>query len=147
MIKDAVELSTICCYFQGFDLLQTASKENKWNLNLGEIARIWRGGCIIRSKLLEDLQKAFSRNEKKAKIAKQKLIKNFQGKAQQNWRSVIALGIQNGIPLGTIGASLSYYDTLSAKRLPQNLIQAQRDFFGAHGYERIDRPGNFHTNW
>lgn len=147
MIKDAVELSTICCYFQGFDLLQTASKKNKWNLNLGEIARIWRGGCIIRSKLLEDLQKAFSKNTKKAKIAKQKLIKNFRGKAQQNWRSVIAMGIQNGIPLSTIGASLSYYDAISAKHLPQNLIQAQRDFFGAHGYERIDRPGSFHTDW
>lgn len=147
MIKDAVELSTICCYFQGFDLLQTAKEKNNWNLDLSEIARIWRGGCIIRSKLLEDLQKAFSRNEKKAKIAKQKLIKNFQGKAQQNWRSVITLGIQNGIPLSTIGASLSYYDAISAKRLPQNLIQAQRDFFGAHGYERIDRPGSFHTDW
>lgn len=147
LVRDAIELSTICCYFQGFDLLQTAKEKNNWNLDLSEIARIWQGGCIIRSKLLEKFQGAFSKNAKKAKIAKQKLIQNFQGKPQQNWRSIIALGIQNGIPLSAMAASLSYYDAINAKKLPQNLIQAQRDFFGAHGYERMDKKGNFHTSW
>lgn len=135
--KNALELATIVTYIQGFALLKKASEENKWNLNLSEIARIWSGGCIIRSKLLQTT----------SSHGKEKILKNFRSKKQKNWRNFLSLGISYGIPLPSMSASLSYYDSIHQKNLPQNLIQAQRDFFGAHGYCRTDKKGHFHTEW
>ncbi len=143
MVRSALELSIICTYAQGFELMAKMSNEKKWNLNLSEIARIWRGGCIIRSQLLPHLQAAEAGNvaEKKA------VLKRLSGARQEQWRQTIARAVSSGIPVPAMSASLWFYDALRRPRLPQNLIQAQRDFFGAHTYQRIDRPGSFHTDW
>lgn len=147
MIKNALEICTTITYLQGFNLIRAASTEYKWNLDTSDIARIWQGGCIIRSKLLQTLQPAFSKNEKVAAPAKLKIVKPLSGKPQQNFRKLIAVAVNEGIPVLTFSSSLAHFDTFLRPRLPQNLIQAQRDFFGAHGYERTDKPGWFHTEW
>ncbi|MDA1060612.1 MAG: NADP-dependent phosphogluconate dehydrogenase [bacterium] len=137
LVEDALELSTLCTYFQGLELMKAASIEKKWDLNLGEIMRIWRGGCIIRSDYLSLLQE--SENTK--------ILEFFDSEAQTNWRETISLATSQGIPSPALSASLAYWDSIAKDKLPQNLTQAQRDFFGAHGYERIDKEGNFHTEW
>jgi len=141
-VRIALELSIICTYQQGFTLMERASEEKKWNLQLGEIARIWRGGCIIRSAYLAKLQQTYI--EKKLNPDE---LSRFEGERQLDWRRVIAIGTGRGIPLPAMTASLAYYDALRRENLPQNLIQAQRDFFGAHTYERTDKKGSFHTEW
>ncbi|PIQ76723.1 phosphogluconate dehydrogenase (NADP(+)-dependent, decarboxylating) [Candidatus Peregrinibacteria bacterium CG10_big_fil_rev_8_21_14_0_10_49_24] len=146
-IRSSMELSSICAYGQGFVLIQKASSEFDWSLNLSEIARIWRGGCIIRSSLLKKLQNAYSTDSAIAKTANRNLLDRFDGDRQIEWRQVVELGISWNIPVPALSASLTYFDTLTRKNLPQNLIQAQRDFFGAHGYERTDKEGSFHTQW
>lgn len=145
LAKSALDLATICTYNQGFQLMRQASEEYDWNLNLSEIARIWRGGCIIRSDQLSKWADAFSDNDEKSHKAHETIVKNFE--QQDQWRELILLGISNGVPMPTLSASLAYYDSLAADKLPQNLTQAQRDFFGAHTYERTDQEGTFHTNW
>jgi 6-phosphogluconate dehydrogenase len=142
-LETALELSIANTYGQGFVLMIEASKAKQWNLNASEIARIWRGGCIIRSGFLPLFQKAFTGD----KETSQGMVKRFAGDAQKKWRSVVALGAFHAIPLPAMSASLSYFDAYRTDRLPQNLIQAQRDFFGAHTYERLDKPGTFHTDW
>ena len=142
-LRIALLLATICTYAQGFDLLERASAEEQWNLRLAEIARIWRGGCIIRSALLSQFQEIFA-GKSDGKI---RLAAAFGSAAQKRWRAVVAIGAQHGIPLPAFGASLSYFDTMRTAHLPANLTAAQRDFFGAHGYERIDKEGTFHTEW
>lgn len=144
LIQNSLECSFICTYNQGLSLLRKAGEEYSWNLNLSEIARIWQGGCIIRSSQLKLWQKAFSRNSKKAS---QKIISTFNKKRQQNWRKLVSLAANSGIPVPAISSSLTYYDSIIAGRLPQNLISAQRDFFGAHGYQRTDKKGSFHIEW
>lgn len=146
-IRSGMELSSICAYGQGFALMQKASSEFDWNLNLSEIARIWRGGCIIRSSLLKKLQNAYSTDSKISKTANRNLLERFDGDRQIEWRQVVELGISWNVPVPALSASLTYFDTLTRTNLPQNLIQAQRDFFGAHGYERTDKDGSFHTEW
>ncbi|MBI2634769.1 NADP-dependent phosphogluconate dehydrogenase [Candidatus Peregrinibacteria bacterium] len=146
VIKNSLECSFVCILNQGLTLIRRAGKINSWNLDMSEIIRIWRGGCIIRAKQLEKWQRAYGKKPQAQKATKE-IIKIFEGKSQQNWRSTIALASQYGIPVPTMGASLSYYDTIIAPRLPQNLIQAQRDLFGAHSYERTDKKGVFHTEW
>mgnify|MGYP001570426814 CR=1 FL=1 len=146
-LRDALELATELSYGQGFLLLMKASQENSWNLNFSEIARIWQGGCIIRSDYLLKMETALGKNLDQAKKIKQQILQNFNGKKQLHLRSIIGLGAQQGIPLPAFYSTLSYYDSYSAPQLPQNLIQAQRDFFGAHGYERTDKSGSFHTEW
>ncbi len=142
-VRTALELSVINAYAQGFQLLFVASQEEKWNLNISEICRIWRGGCIIRSSLLPQYQKMFAGDKEAAEAVRERF-----GKEQQlKWRHVVALGALHAIPLPAMSASLSYYDGYRTARLPQNLIAAQRDIFGAHGYERLDQPGSFHTEW
>ncbi len=142
-IRSALLLATICTYAQGFDLLERTSAEEQWNLRIMEIARIWRGGCIIRSALLKTFQDIFAgKNDEKNRLGAA-----FSETAQKRWRAVVALGAQNGIPLPAFGASLSYFDALRSAHLPANLTAAQRDFFGAHGYERIDKEGAFHAQW
>lgn len=144
LAKNALELTTILCYFQGFDLIQTASKEYNWNIDICETARIWRGGCIIRSKLLPKFQDLYNKTPSPTKT---EMLNEFEGEKQANWRQFASLGISNGIPVPATQAALAYYDSLRNQPLPQNLTQAQRDFFGAHTYERIDKEGTFHTEW
>lgn len=147
-VENALELATILCYEQGISLISKTSKEYNWNLNLAEITRIWQGGCIIRSSYLKDLTTALNpANEKLALSAFQKIMKNLNGEKQKSWRKLISLSIESGIPVPAFYACLAYFDSYAKARLPQNLIQAQRDFFGAHGYERTDKEGSFHTEW
>jgi len=140
LAESALDLSTLITYNQGFELLITANQEYKWELNLSEIARIWRGGCIIRSNYLDFFKKPFSATQSR-------IIKTLNSKSQKDWRKIIELATAHGIPTPALSASLAYYDSIRQTRLPQNLIQAQRDLFGAHTYERIDKKGTFHTDW
>lgn len=138
--RSALELSTLCAYLQGFALIRTASDVHGWNINLAEVSRIWRGGCIIRSVMLPLFQQHFAQGATG-------VIDRFSGERQQHWRQFISLGVSQGIPLSASTASLSYFDALRSTHLPTNLIQAQRDFFGAHTFERVDKKGNFHGEW
>jgi len=147
MAKSALEAATVATYLQGFDLLTAASAEEKWNLKLDEIARIWRGGCIIRSSLLPVFQQYHSADSAIAASGRDEIRKRFGEKRQEAWRTVVSLAIAKGVPVPALSASLAYYDTMRSERLPQSLIQAQRDFFGAHTYERLDKQGVFHTEW
>ncbi len=144
MTRSALELCIILSYIQGFELIRQASDERGWKIDLSEVARIWRGGCIIRSTLLPTFQKGFSAQDGSARKA---LADRFAGKRQQNWRQLLALAIGNGIPVPAMSASLAYYDSCHRDRLPTNLIQAQRDLFGAHTFQRTDKEGVFHANW
>jgi len=148
-IRDAVFASKLVSYAQGYLLMRAAAKEFKWSLNYGGIALMWRGGCIIRSKFLGKIKEAFDKNSQLENLL---FDPYFLGKitdCQKGWREVSSTAITYGIPLPGITAALSYYDGLRTERLPANLLQAQRDFFGAHTYERVDKPRNqfFHTNW
>lgn len=147
LVAATMELSVICAYLQGFELMRVADKAEGWKLNLSEIARIWKGGCIIRSTFLKTLEQAYSTEKSLAQAGWEAVHTRFSGERQLDWRQVVEIGVSRGIPMPAVSASLSYYDTLLRKRLPQNLIQAQRDFFGAHTYQRTDKPGTFHTKW
>ncbi len=148
-IRDALYCSKICSYAQGFQLLRTAETEYGWDLNFGEIARIWRGGCIIRAAFLQKITEAYERNPTLPNLLVDSYFKESIDKYQANWRKVVSIAINFGIPVPTFSSALSYYDGYRNGRLPQNLLQAQRDYFGAHTYERIDEPrGNhFHIDW
>lgn len=143
-VRIALELSVICAYMQGFSLMESVSKDKKWNLDFSDIARIWRGGCIIRSAFLKKMEAVYT---KKGSEAKKEILTRFDGESQLDWRRVVSIGTGRGIPLPAMSSALSYYDSLRREHLPQNLIQAQRDFFGAHTYERLDKKGTFHTQW
>jgi 6-phosphogluconate dehydrogenase len=145
--RTALGLSIICSYLQGFDLLAAASKAENWNLDLSEISRVWRGGCIIRSELLKQFQWLYGADPVRVASAKQTLFGRFAGQPQADWRRTVQIGIQRGIPLPAMTASLAWFDAYRSPKLPQNLIQAQRDLFGAHTYERLDKPGVFHSEW
>lgn len=147
LIRSALELSTITAYAQGFTLLHRASEEESWNLQLSEIARIWRGGCIIRSSLLRTLQKMYGIDAAQSEGARDAILLRFDGERQIEWRRTVSLAASHGIGAPAMAASLAYFDSIRRQRLPQSLIQAQRDFFGAHTYERTDREGTFHTEW
>ena len=142
-IRSALELSIIATYAQGFELMAKMSSEKKWHLNLAETARIWRGGCIIRSQFLETVQRGQAGNV----TAKKAVLERLGGARQRHWRQVVGWGAARGIPLPAMTASLWFCDTLRRERLPQNLVQAQRDYFGAHTFQRIDKAGTFHTDW
>jgi 6-phosphogluconate dehydrogenase len=142
-VRSALELSILNTYAQGFQLLVAASAQNQWNLPLSEIIRCWQGGCIIRAELLTWYRKAFSGEEK----ASAHLRARFSAEHQHAWRRIVAFGAIRALPLPAMSASLSYYDSYRSAWLPQNLIQAQRDAFGAHTYERLDKEGTFHTEW
>lgn len=141
-VRVALELSMLNVYAQGLQLISEASKQEGWNLNISEICRIWRGGCIIRSSMVEQYQKAFA-GDRDTGLA---LRARFSA-GQIAWRHVVVLGALRGIALPAMSASLWYYDTYRTARLPQNIIQAQRDFFGAHTFERLDKEGSFHADW
>ena len=148
-LKNALYASKIVSYAQGYLLMREAAKEYKWNLNNGGIALMWRGGCIIRSVFLGKIKEAFDRNPELTNLLLDPFFKETVTAAQESWRSVITAAILNGIPVPALCSALTYFDGYRAERLPANLLQAQRDYFGAHTYERIDRPRGefFHTNW
>ncbi len=146
-IRDALYCSKICSYAQGMALLRVASQEFGYNLNLGEIARIWKGGCIIRAGFLNKIKKAFSDNPSLPNLLLAPEFKQTILDRQEAWREVLILANTLGIPVPAFSASLDYFDSYRRANLPQNLTQAQRDYFGAHTYQRIDKEGSFHTEW
>ncbi|MDD5698747.1 MAG: decarboxylating NADP(+)-dependent phosphogluconate dehydrogenase [Victivallaceae bacterium] len=148
-IRQALYASKICSYAQGYQLMKLAAEEYGWELNYGEIALMWRGGCIIRARFLGDIKAAFDKNPDLANLLLDDFFKNIINDCQQSWRKVVAVAALNGIPVPAFSSALNYYDSYRAAVLPANLLQAQRDFFGAHTYERVDKPRgkSFHTAW
>lgn len=146
-VHDALYASKICSYAQGFALLAAASKEYGWNLQFGEISLLWRGGCIIRARFLDKIRDAFVKDANLANLMLDSFFASVLAESQAPWRLVLKTCRDLGIPTPAFNASLDYYDSYRQAVLPANLIQAQRDYFGAHTYERIDRPGTFHTEW
>ena len=148
-IKNALYAAKIVSYAQGYTLMRSAAKTYNWNLNYGGIALMWRGGCIIRSVFLGKIKDAFDKNPDLSNLLLDPYFKDVMDKAQAGWRRVCAAAMMNGIALPAMTSALSYYDGYRCERLPANLLQAQRDYFGAHTYERIDAPRGefFHTNW
>jgi 6-phosphogluconate dehydrogenase len=148
-VRAALYASKVISYTQGLDLLRTMSDRKSWDLDLGGIASIWRGGCIIRARFLDRITEAYRSDPGLANLALAPYFRAVLNEAQGPWRQVVALAVTAGIPVPAFSASLAYYDSLRTARLPANLLQAQRDFFGAHTYERVDRPAGqfFHTDW
>ena len=145
-VRDALYASKIVSYAQGLDLISKVGAEKGWELNLGEIAKIWRGGCIIRARFLNRITEAYQ-TDAPTNLMLAPFFTEILTSAQQNWREVVSLAALNGIPAPSFSGSLAYYDSYRSERLPANLLQAQRDFFGAHTYERLDKPEGefFHT--
>ena len=148
-LEQALYASKIVSYAQGFQLLRAVSRNSSWDLDFGAIALMWRGGCIIRSAFLENIRDAFGRNADLPNLLLDPFFTTVIANAQASWRRVVATAATLGIPLPCMGAALAYYDGYRTERLPANLLQAQRDYFGAHTYERLDGPRGevFHTNW
>jgi len=146
-VRQALYASKIVAYSQGFDAIRAGAAEYNWNINLGEVARIWRGGCIIRAQFLNRITEAYRADESLALLMAAPYFKKAVSGAQAAWRRVVIAATEAGIPAPAFGSSLSYYDGLRADRLPAAVIQGQRDFFGAHTYKRIDKTGTFHTLW
>jgi len=148
-LRKALYASKIVSYTQGYQLMRAAAKEHNWNLNYGGIALMWRGGCIIRSVFLGKIKAAFDKNPKLENLLLDGFFKRAVQKAQTSWRRVVTTAVKLGIPMPAMSAALAFYDGYRTSRLPANLLQAQRDYFGAHTYERVDKPRGefFHTNW
>ncbi len=148
-LRKALYASKIVSYAQGYQLMRAAAKEYKWNLNYGGIALMWRGGCIIRSLFLGKIKEAFDKDQNLVNLLIAPFFKNIMETSQAAWRRVIIAGVQLGIPMPAMSSALNYFDGYRCERLPANLLQAQRDYFGAHTYERVDKPRGefFHTNW
>jgi 6-phosphogluconate dehydrogenase len=148
-LRQALYASKIVSYTQGFMLMRAAARDHQWNLKYGDIASIWRGGCIIRSAFLSKIKEAYDRNAGLDNLLLDPFFKAAVLKAQGSWRRVVGTAVKLGIPVPAIGSALSFYDGYRHERLPANLLQAQRDYFGAHTYERVDQPRGqfFHTNW
>ena len=149
MLRQALYASKICSYAQGYQLMRAAAKEYGWDLNYGNIALLWRAGCIIRAQFLDNIKEAFNKQPDLPNLLLDGYFKKAIEINQDGWRSVIATAIQNGIPVPAFTSALAYYDGYRSALVPANLIQAQRDYFGAHTYERVDKPRGkfFHTNW
>src|SRR5699024_4143382 len=146
-IRKALYMSKICSYAQGFAQMRKASEDNAWNLQLGELAMIWREGCIIRAQFLQKIKEAYDNDSDLQNLLLDPYFKDIVTNYQEALRDVVATGVQNGVPTPGFSASINYYDSYRSENLPANLIQAQRDYFGAHTYERKDRSGIFHTQW
>jgi len=146
-IRDALYASKVVAYAQGFDQMLAAAEEYGWHLHPGEISTIWRGGCIIRARFLNRIREAYDQQPDLQNLLLAPYFTDAVGKGQDGWRRVIGEAARFGIPVPAFSSSLSYYDGYRRERLPANLIQAQRDMFGAHTYERTDRPGSFHSKW
>ena len=148
-LRKGLRLAVITCYAQGFALMREASKEYKYNLHFSEIARSWKGGCIIRAKLLDPIKKAFEANPELVNLLVAEPFKDLAAELESSLRTVVAKAVEQGIPALALAASLGYIDSYREERLPANMLQGLRDYFGAHRYERIDRPRGttFHTEW
>jgi 6-phosphogluconate dehydrogenase len=148
-IRRALYASKIISYTQGYMLMRAAAKEHKWNLNYGGIALMWRGGCIIRSVFLSKIKDAFAQKAQLTNLLLDPFFRKAIKDSQRSWRKVVALAARKGIPVPAFSTALAFYDSYRSERLPANLLQAQRDYFGAHTYELIDKPRGqfFHTNW
>ncbi len=148
-IRKALYASKIISYAQGYMLMRAAAEQYKWNLNYGGIALMWRGGCIIRSVFLGKIKEAFERNSKLQNLMLDPFFKKALNGSHRAWRNVVATAVKKGIPVPTLSTALAFYDGYRCEKLPANLLQAQRDYFGAHTYERLDQPRGqfFHTNW
>jgi len=146
-VRQALYASKICSYAQGFFQIQAAGEENGWGLRYGDIALLWRGGCIIRAAFLERIKEAFDRDANLENLLLDPYFKEAVASSQKAWRYVVATAAQVGIPAPAFSAALNYYDGYRSEQLPHNLLQAQRDYFGSHTYERIDEEGVFHSEW
>ncbi|MEN6367240.1 MAG: NADP-dependent phosphogluconate dehydrogenase [Thermoguttaceae bacterium] len=146
-VRQALYASKICSYAQGYVQMQAAAAEHKWPLKFGEIALLWRGGCIIRATFLERIKEAFDARKPPENLLLAPYFKTAVRKAQTSWRNVVTTAVRMGIPTPAFSAALAYYDGYRSERLPANLLQAQRDYFGAHTYNRVDREGVFHSDW
>jgi 6-phosphogluconate dehydrogenase len=148
-VRCALYCSKIISYAQGYMLLREAAKEQGWNLNMGGVALMWRGGCIIRSVFLENIKAAYDKNPKLENLLMDDFFSGALNKYQAKWRKAVIAGIELGVPTPAFSTALAFFDGYRTERLPANLLQAQRDFFGAHTYERVDKPRGefFHTNW
>ncbi len=148
-LKDSLYASKIVSYAQGYSLMRAAAAEYKWDLNYGGIALIWRGGCIIRSVFLGKIKEAFNNNSSLTNLLLDPFFKDKVEKAQKGWRNLVSTAAINGIPVPAMSSALGYFDGYRCEKLPANLLQAQRDYFGAHTFERLDKPKGefFHTNW
>lgn len=148
-LRNAIYASKLVSYAQGFVLMRQASIEYKWNLQYGSIALLWRGGCIIRSAFLQDIKNAFDADSTVANLLLAPLFRKNVAEALAGWRQTASTAVLNGVWAPAITSALAYYDGYTSARLPHNLLQAQRDFFGAHTYERVDKPAGkyFHENW
>jgi 6-phosphogluconate dehydrogenase len=146
-VRDALYASKVISYAQGFTLFAAAGKHYNWPLNFGDIATIWRGGCIIRAKFLNRIKEAFDRSPQLENLMLDPFFSSLLQGNQANWRHAVSIAVQAGVAVPAFSASLAYFDSYRQERLPANLLQAQRDYFGAHTYERVDKPGTFHTEW
>jgi len=146
-IRDALYASKIIAYAQGFEQMSIASAQFKYDLKLGDMATIWRGGCIIRARFLDRIKEAYERDAKLDNLLLDDYFLQAVVKAEHAWRQVIALAVANGVPTPAFSSSLAYYDGLRRARGPANLLQGLRDYFGAHTYRRLDKEGSFHTRW
>jgi 6-phosphogluconate dehydrogenase len=148
-VRQALYASKIVSYAQGYMLMRAAAAEHKWNLNYGGIALMWRGGCIIRSAFLGKIKEAFDKTPKLSNLLLDPFFRKAIKNCQRSWRNVVAMAAKKGIPVPAFSTALAFYDAYRSERLPANLLQAQRDYFGAHTYERVDQPRGqfFHTNW
>jgi 6-phosphogluconate dehydrogenase len=147
IVHDSLYCAKVLSYAQGMDLLKVASQEFSWNLNLGEIAAIWRGGCIIRARFLNDIREAYNAQPQLENLTFASTIATELERTVGALREIASAAVSSGIPIPALSSSLAYFDSIRSARLPQSLTQAQRDFFGAHTYKRIDTAGTFHTNW
>ncbi|MCS6907479.1 MAG: NADP-dependent phosphogluconate dehydrogenase [Anaerolineales bacterium] len=146
-LKRGLYAAKICAYAQGMAMLEQATRTYQYEFDLSEVARIWRGGCIIRARLLEHIRRAYRQNPHLPNLILDPFFRQALLEAQPAWRETVQFGVGAGIPLPAMSAALAYFDGLRSERLPANLIQAQRDYFGAHTYRRLDREGVFHTEW
>jgi 6-phosphogluconate dehydrogenase len=145
--RQALYASKICSYAQGFVQLEAAAREHEWPLDYGAVAMLWRGGCIIRARFLDRIKEAFDADHELENLLLAPYFRDAVDKAQHAWRRVVGKAVASGIPVPAFAAALAYFDGYRRDRLPANLLQAQRDYFGAHTYQRVDKPGVFHTDW
>ncbi|MCY9511133.1 NADP-dependent phosphogluconate dehydrogenase [Paenibacillus larvae] len=146
-VRKALYASKICSYAQGFAQMRSASEEYNWDLDFGSISMIFRGGCIIRARFLQNIKDAYDRNPGLKNLLLDEYFKNIVEEYQDAWRQIVATAITRGVPVPAFASALAYYDSYRTERLPANLLQAQRDYFGAHTFQRVDKEGTFHFNW
>ena len=146
-IQGALLAAKICAYAQGFALIKAGDQEHDWQLPMDKVASVWRSGCIIRARLLEDIRRAFANQHDLTNLLIDEHFARLMAKCQQDLREVVAMAALSGVAVPALMSALSYYDAYRTERLPANLLQAQRDYFGAHTYQRLDKPGKFHTQW